>query len=58
MKSNGEVGLWHELFKVPAGSYDTSYINMPPYGLAKAAKEKDAPRTDPDDHDHETGAVH
>lgn len=58
VKSNGEVGLWHELYKVPAGAYDTSYINMPPYGLAKATKERDATRTDPDDHDHETGAVH
>lgn len=60
VKSNGEVGLWHELYKVPAGAYDTSYINMPPYGLARATKEKDATRTDPDDHDHEheTGSVH
>lgn len=58
VKSNGEVGLWHELYKVRAGEYDTSYINMPPYGLARATKERDADRTDPDDHDHEAGAVH
>jgi hypothetical protein len=53
VKSNGDVGLWHELYQVPKGAYETSYINMPPYGLARATKEKEAARTDPDDHDHE-----
>ncbi|WP_100444141.1 DUF4188 domain-containing protein [Glycomyces xiaoerkulensis] len=48
VKSNGEVGLWHELYRVRAGEYDTSYINMPPYGLAKATGRKAADRTGPD----------
>ena len=52
IKDNGDVGLWHELYRVRAGEHETSYVNMPPYGLAKATKEKDAARTDPDDHDH------
>ncbi|MCC3761882.1 DUF4188 domain-containing protein [Glycomyces sp. TRM65418] len=55
VKSNGEVGLWHELYRVPAGAHDTSYVNMPPYGLAKATGDRAAERTDPDDHGHETG---
>ncbi|MEU6857255.1 DUF4188 domain-containing protein [Glycomyces sp. NPDC046736] len=53
VKDNGDVGLWHELYHVRAGEHETSYVNMPPYGLAKATKEKDAKRTDPDDHDHD-----
>jgi hypothetical protein len=53
VKSNGDVGLWHELYQVPKGAYETSYINMPPYGLARATAEKEAARTDPDDHDHQ-----
>ncbi|MFI7005177.1 DUF4188 domain-containing protein [Streptomyces sp. NPDC050145] len=35
-KSGGHVGLWHETYVVPAGSYETIYGDMPPYGLAKA----------------------
>jgi hypothetical protein len=53
VKDGGDVGLWHELYKVRAGEYETSYVNMPPYGLARAVGEKDAKRTDPDDHDHD-----
>lgn len=35
--SNGDVGIWHETFKVVAGEYETIYNNMPPYGLGKAS---------------------
>jgi hypothetical protein len=52
VKDNGDVGLWHELYRVRAGDHETSYVNMPPYGLARATAEKPAGRTDPDDHDH------
>jgi hypothetical protein len=52
VKDDGDVGLWHELYRVEAGEYETSYVNMPPYGLAKAAGDRPAARTDPDDHDH------
>jgi len=33
---NDAVGLWHETYRVPAGSYEVVYANMPPYGLAAA----------------------
>lgn len=34
--SNGDVGIWHETYKVSAGSYECIYNNMPAFGLAKA----------------------
>ncbi|HEU5129023.1 MAG TPA: DUF4188 domain-containing protein [Glycomyces sp.] len=55
VKDDGDVGLWHELYRVKAGEYETSYVNMPPYGLARATAERPAGRTDPDDHDHDHG---
>lgn len=36
ISSNGDVGIWHETFLVPAGSYEAFYNNMPRYGLALA----------------------
>ena len=36
--SNGEVGIWHETYLVPAGAYDSVYNNMPPIGLGDAAR--------------------
>ncbi|MER7762985.1 DUF4188 domain-containing protein [Streptomyces sp. NPDC097619] len=30
------VGLWHETYIVPEGSYEAVYADMPPYGLAAA----------------------
>jgi len=35
--SSGEVGIWHETFKVQAGEYECMYGNMPRVGLAAAA---------------------
>ena len=35
IKSNGDVGIWHETFKVRAGEYECIYNNMPAYGLGK-----------------------
>jgi hypothetical protein len=35
IKSNGDVGIWHETYKVSAGSYECIYNNMPKYGLGK-----------------------
>ncbi|QXE33549.1 DUF4188 domain-containing protein [Streptomyces sp. GMY02] len=32
----GHVGIWHETFLVPAGSYEMVYVDMPAYGLAGA----------------------
>ena len=35
IKSNGDVGIWHETYKVNAGNYECIYNNMPPKGLGK-----------------------
>ena len=34
--NNGNVGIWHETFKVAAGDYESIYVNMPRFGLAAA----------------------
>jgi hypothetical protein len=34
--SRGDVGIWHETYKVRSGEYETVYSGMPPYGLGKA----------------------
>ncbi len=34
--SRGDVGIWHETYRVRAGEYETVYSGMPLYGLAKA----------------------
>ena len=36
--SRGDVGIWHELYKVRAGEYEAIYTGMPAYGLGKASK--------------------
>ena len=35
--SNGDVGLWHETYRVAAGQYETFYNSVAPLGLGKAA---------------------
>jgi hypothetical protein len=35
-KARGHVGLWHEAYVVPEGSYEAIYFDMPPFGLAAA----------------------
>ncbi|MER6198813.1 DUF4188 domain-containing protein [Streptomyces sp. NPDC001586] len=35
-KLHGHVGLWHESYIVPEGSYEAIYFDMPPFGLAAA----------------------
>ncbi|MFJ1643722.1 DUF4188 domain-containing protein [Streptomyces sp. NPDC088258] len=32
----GGVGFWHETYVVPAGSYESVYVDMPEFGLGKA----------------------
>jgi len=34
--TGGTVGIWHETYSINAGSYETVYVNMPPFGLGKA----------------------
>lgn len=36
--SNGDVGIWHETYRVSAGQYESVYNNMPAYGLGRAGK--------------------
>jgi hypothetical protein len=35
---SGDVGIFHETYKVPAGSYECIYGNMPVIGLAAAGR--------------------
>ncbi|GLW48392.1 hypothetical protein Stsp02_40540 [Streptomyces sp. NBRC 14336] len=35
-KANRHVGLWHEAYVVPEGSYEAIYFDMPAFGLAAA----------------------
>jgi Domain of unknown function (DUF4188) len=34
--SDGDVGIWHETYLVPAGGYECVYNNMPAIGLGEA----------------------
>ncbi len=33
--SRGDVGIWHETFKISPGQFECVYSGMPPYGLGK-----------------------
>jgi hypothetical protein len=35
---SGDVGVWHETYRIKEGNYETVYVNMPPFGLGKATK--------------------
>ena len=41
-RSRGDVGIWHETYKIRAGEYECVYSGMPPYGLGKASSVVDA----------------
>jgi hypothetical protein len=38
VRASGDVGIWHETYKVRAGEYETIYGNMPRIGLAVAGE--------------------
>lgn len=38
IKNNGDVGIWHETYKIKAGDYECIYNNMPVYGLGKVGE--------------------
>ena len=40
--SSGDVGIWHETYRVRPGDYECVYNNMPLFGLAKATKRVEA----------------
>jgi hypothetical protein len=33
--TGSDVGIWHETYVVPAGAFETMYVNMPPSGLGR-----------------------
>jgi hypothetical protein len=35
---SGDVGIWHETYRVAAGQYEVVYSGMPQFGLAKAGR--------------------
>lgn len=36
--ASGDVGIWHETYRVAAGQYECIYGGMPRFGLAKAGR--------------------
>lgn len=36
--SNGDVGIWHETYRVRPGDFECVYNNMPLFGLARATR--------------------
>ena len=40
--SRGDVGIWHETYRVRDGEYECVYSGMPPFGLARASATVDA----------------
>ena len=36
--TSGDVGIWHETYVVAPNAFETMYVNMPPFGLGKAAR--------------------
>ena len=36
--SRGDVGIWHETYRVAAGQYEAVYSGMPPTGLGKVGR--------------------
>ena len=37
-RSRGDVGIWHETYRVAAGEYEAVYSGMPPHGLGKVGR--------------------
>lgn len=35
--TDGSVGIWHETYVARPGTYENVYVNMPPFGLGRAA---------------------
>jgi len=40
--SSGDVGIWHETYRVRPGDYECAYNNMPLFRPAKATKRVEA----------------
>ena len=37
-RSRGDVGIWHETYRIRAGEYEAIYSGMPPRGLGKVGR--------------------
>lgn len=42
VRDSGDVGIWHETYRVAAGQYECIYGNMPRFGLARAGEHHPA----------------
>ena len=40
--TDDSVGIWHETYAASPGSYESVYVNMPPFGLGRAASLQEA----------------
>lgn len=40
VRASGDVGIWHETYRVRAGEYEAIYGNMPRVGLARAGDHR------------------
>ena len=40
--TGGDVGIWHETYRVRAGDHESVYVNMKPFGLGKAGQSVEA----------------
>jgi hypothetical protein len=40
--TNGDVGIWHETYRVHPGDYENMYVNMMPFGAGKVGELVDA----------------
>ena len=36
ISTSGDVGIWHETYRIHPGDYESVYVNMMPFGLGKA----------------------
>ena len=38
LRAGADIGVWHETYRVRPGEMETVYVNMPPFGLARATR--------------------
>ena len=38
-ETRGDVGIWHETYRIHAGDYEAIYSGMPPFGLGHAGAQ-------------------
>ncbi|MCW5713434.1 MAG: DUF4188 domain-containing protein [Bauldia sp.] len=36
--NRGDIGIWHETYRIPAGAHESIYSGMPPFGLGRAGR--------------------